>query len=482
MSALPLSLRQRWRQFRDSSNNAGRLVVYIQLITIIIIFSSLVSIEAIAWFSTQGLRRQLGSILEQEDHIAHLTTKLAEVSRVKEEFLLDSGDVKIPAREMIADLNEQLRLLSSEFHFSASKRLDDRLPLPVTKEFDSAHLRIMRAERAVSASLRTNRELTRADGLALLQQYPLADLRRVEQNLLGSHLNLNLLAIDLEKELDEAERFYEWILIMALIFASLVAMVSSSLVYRRTIVRPLESISIIASSVPSFDVESDATEGVSALHKAVNKLDQSTLGSTEIQSLSKAMVSLLSRLITVCEMLNDLSMTDPLCQIGNRRALKLYGSKIWQQAARAECPVGVLMIDVDHFKQYNDGYGHAKGDNVLRDLAQAFSRQLRRPLDDVYRYGGEEFVLVMYDLSAEKFADLCEQIRVSVESLSIDHRYVASGLITISGGGYYAPNTRSMSMDAAIQAADHELYRSKKLGRNRISIDDSGIQQVQCSI
>ena len=91
-------------------------------------------------------------------------------------------------------------------------------------------------------------------------------------------------------------------------------------------------------------------------------------------------------------------------------------------------------------------------------------------------------MLVMYDLSVEKFADLCEQIRVSVESLSIDHRYVASGLITISGGGYYAPKTRSISMDAAIQAADHELYRSKKLGRNRISIDDSGIQQVQYSI
>jgi diguanylate cyclase (GGDEF)-like protein len=339
----------------------------------------------------------------------------------------------------------------------------------------------MRAERAVSASLRANRELTRADGLALLRQYPLADLRRVQQNLLVSHLNLNLLAIDLEKELDEAELFYEWILIVALIFASLVAMVSSSLVYRRTIVRPLESISIIASSVPAFDVESDATEGVSALHKAVKMLDQSTLGSTEIQSLRKAMVSLLARLITACEMLNDLSMTDPLCQIGNRRALKLYGIKIWQQAARAKCPVGVLIIDVDHFKQYNDGYGHSKGDHVLRDLAQAFSQQLKRPLDDVYRFGGEEFVILMYDLSAEKFVDLCEQIRASVESLSIDHRYVASGLITISGGGYYASNTRSMSMDSAIQAADRELYRSKKLGRNRISIDDSGIQSVQDS-
>ena len=383
---------------------------------------------------------------------------------------------------MIADLNEQLQLLSSEFHFSSAKRLDGSLPLPVTKEFDSAHLRIMRAERVVSALLRANRELTRADGLALLQQYPLADLRRVQQNLLSSHLNLNLLAIDVEKELDKAEIFYEQILILALILASLLAMASSSLVYRRTIVKPLESISIIATSVPAFDVESDTNESVSALQNAVKRLDESTLGSTEIQALSQAMVSLLSRLIASCEMLNDLSMTDPLCQIGNRRALKLYGTKTWQQAARAECPVGVLMIDVDHFKQYNDGYGHAKGDRVLRDLSQAFSQQVRRPLDDVYRFGGEEFVLVMYDVSVDHFVDLCEQIRASVESLSIDHRYVASGLITISGGGYYAPNTRSMSMDSAIQAADHELYRSKKLGRNRISIDDSGIRQASYSI
>ena len=64
MSALPRSLRQRWRQFRDSTNNAGRLVIYIQLITIIIIISSLASIEAIAWFATQGLRQQLSGILE----------------------------------------------------------------------------------------------------------------------------------------------------------------------------------------------------------------------------------------------------------------------------------------------------------------------------------------------------------------------------------------------------------------------------------
>ena len=90
-------------------------------------------------------------------------------------------------------------------------------------------------------------------------------------------------------------------------------------------------------------------------------------------------------------------------------------------------------------------------------------------------------MILMYDVSVHYFVDLCEQIRASVESLSIDHLYVASGLITISGGGYYASNTRSMSMDSAIQAADHELYRSKKLGRNRISIDDSGIQSVQDS-
>ena len=94
----------------------------------------------------------------------------------------------------------------------------------------------------------------------------------------------------------------------------------------------------------------------------------------------------------------------------------------------------------------------------------------RRPLDDVFRYGGEEFLLLMYDVTAENFESLCEAIRIDVEALAIEHQGVKQRIITISGGGIFISNTRCISLTDAVAEADQELYRSKRLGRNRVSI------------
>ena len=86
------------------------------------------------------------------------------------------------------------------------------------------------------------------------------------------------------------------------------------------------------------------------------------------------------------------------------------------QASRSRCSIGLLMIDVDYFKKFNDRYGHARGDQVLSVLSDVMVKA-SMPFDDVFRYGGEEFLLLMYDVTADDFEGLCEDIRISVEAL-----------------------------------------------------------------
>ena len=470
MSALSFRPRHLWRQFRESSSSAGRLVLYIQIVTVVLILGSVISIETLSWFAGQRLKDRLSGILLQEDQVAYLTVRLGEIARIKEEFLLDSDQDDASTREMVADLQIQLASLSSEFHDRTLKRIEQNLPLLILKEFDSAHLRILRAERVVSSALRVNRALTRRDGLDLLKQYPLTDLRLVQQNLLGSYQDLNLLAMEVENELEQSDEFYELILAFTLLGASSVAMVSSYRVYQRAIVKPLEAISAVAGDVPIVDTVGDTADHLASLQNAATALAGSIHGAREIKTLRHTMAALLSRLVMSCETLNELSMTDPLCQVGNRRALEVYGDKAWQQASRSASPIGLMMLDVDHFKQFNDRYGHAKGDQVLSALSSCMARWTRRPLDDVFRYGGEEFLALMYDVSPEKFEACCEDIRASVQELAIEHQDATAGIVTISGGALYVSSPHNISIHDAIQEADQELYRAKKLGRNCVSI------------
>ncbi len=463
-------LRHLYRKCRSSSNSVSRLVLYIQVITVVIILSSVILIEAISTLSSQSLKNQLNAVLLQEDQVAYLIGELAEIDHIKEDFLLSIDNSDQSRLELVLLLAKHLSDLSSEFKVGWKRRTDDGLPLLITKEFDSAQLRILRAQRVVSVLLLRRSSVTRDDVLDLLRGYPLMDLRLAHSNLLASNKDLNLLALDLEQELRNTELYYEILLIITLLVASTVAMVSSYLVYKRTIVKPLESIFSITSAVPILNTTGDTSEGLSDLQVVGKELQSSNNGVLEIRMLREIVSGLLNRLFLSCEALNDLSMTDPLCKIGNRRSLDIYGEKTWKQAVRTVSPIALLMIDVDHFKQFNDVYGHTKGDEVLVSIAQCLSNTLRRPLDDCYRYGGEEFLILMYDISAENFNRFCHELRASVENLSIEHRGVKAGRVTISCGGCYVFNPQSLSLDDAIQYADQELYDSKKQGRNQVSI------------
>ncbi len=166
--------------------------------------------------------------------------------------------------------------------------------------------------------------------------------------------------------------------------------------------------------------------------------------------------------------LASLSAQDGLTGLANRRHFDEALDRACRHAARTGELVGLAMIDVDHFKQYNDHYGHGAGDDALCQVARVLSRVARRPHDLAARYGGEEFVLILQDTG--DFAVRLDQARQDVMALRIPHAYSATApVLTVSGGGVVARLPRTAPAAAPLlKQADALLYRAKKEGRNRI--------------
>lgn len=159
---------------------------------------------------------------------------------------------------------------------------------------------------------------------------------------------------------------------------------------------------------------------------------------------------------------------DGLTGIYNRRTLDDNLDRFWRHAMRRRRPISMLFVDVDHFKSYNDTYGHAAGDECLRWLAGTLEAFAHRPLDFAARFGGEEFVLVLPDTTPEDAGIIAEQIRARVLSASRPHSACTEGYVTVSIG--VAGGTPREEHDAKmlLEAADKALYMAKKQGRNRV--------------
>jgi len=169
----------------------------------------------------------------------------------------------------------------------------------------------------------------------------------------------------------------------------------------------------------------------------------------------------------------ELAQHDVLTWTKNRRMLDEYLPRLWRQAAEDGRSLGILLVDVDHFKLYNDRYGHQAGDAALRKVAQALQACVSRPLDLVARYGGEEFTAILYDTDGGRASGSAEQIRRGVEALSIEHRGSrASPMLTVSIGVAVVVPDADRSPDGALQLADEALYRAKSKGRNRVEVMD----------
>jgi diguanylate cyclase (GGDEF)-like protein len=222
-----------------------------------------------------------------------------------------------------------------------------------------------------------------------------------------------------------------------------------------------------------FELRCFEAGAVDFIHKPVNA------------PILRARVRTQVRLKQALDTIRRMALTDPLTGLTNRRAFDGLLAREWKQALRSKLPIAMLMVDVDHFKQYNDTYGHPAGDACLASVAHALQEALLRPHDIVARYGGEEFAVLLPDAGAEGVRVVAQRLLEAVVSLRIPHRHGVGGVVSISlGGAVLAPCTTetdaihdalapSGALSALVRRADQALYQAKLQGRARACIDDT---------
>lgn len=172
------------------------------------------------------------------------------------------------------------------------------------------------------------------------------------------------------------------------------------------------------------------------------------------------------------DLLRSLSFLDGLTGIANRRRFDETMAREWRRCARARSPLSLIILDVDHFKAFNDHYGHQAGDECLRAVAEVLADQVLRPSDLVARYGGEEFVCLLPDTANDGAVQVAERLRDAVVRLGIPH--ASSPIaphVTISLGVATAFPCTEANPEQLTQLADRLLYQAKRSGRNRVQGD-----------
>ncbi|WP_144153088.1 sensor domain-containing diguanylate cyclase [Paraburkholderia sp. BCC1885] len=166
--------------------------------------------------------------------------------------------------------------------------------------------------------------------------------------------------------------------------------------------------------------------------------------------------------------LEHMAQTDSLTGLNNRRTLDKVLLTEWQRMQRTGREVSILFIDVDHFKKYNDAYGHAVGDEALKRIAAGLARHLKRPGDSVARYGGEEFVAVLPETGERGALNVAEAIRREIEVCHSAEGVRRIPAMTVSIGCGAATLAGDLSLEAFMRRIDSALYAAKAAGRNRV--------------
>ncbi|KTF11239.1 MAG: diguanylate cyclase [Pseudoalteromonas sp.] len=169
------------------------------------------------------------------------------------------------------------------------------------------------------------------------------------------------------------------------------------------------------------------------------------------------------------DLLEMLASIDGLTEIPNRRYLDENLSREWRRSKRSGTPLSVLLMDIDHFKRYNDCYGHRAGDECLKEVAQVLAAQCERGSDFIARYGGEEFAAVLPGVGKADAIEFANKIRSAVNALDIEHRAsLNADHITISIGIATTESGQIYAEQALLEEADLGLYAAKDEGRDRI--------------
>ena len=201
----------------------------------------------------------------------------------------------------------------------------------------------------------------------------------------------------------------------------------------------------------------------------------SLVGAVDVVILTLAVLfaqQLKRRLATETE-LRSLARTDGLTGLCNRRAFDEMAQVEWRRAQRTDLPLSLLMIDVDHFKSFNDLYGHSAGDDALAAVAQCIGANIRRPSDSAARYGGEEFAVLLPNTDQVGAAHVAENIRAAVQALGRTHMASMLQVVTVSIGVACVTKRRFATLRVFVNAADGALYDAKGGGRNGVVCESS---------
>lgn len=167
-----------------------------------------------------------------------------------------------------------------------------------------------------------------------------------------------------------------------------------------------------------------------------------------------------------------MAVVDALTNVANRRKFDEYFSKEWRRQMRDGKPISLLFIDADHFKSYNDSYGHVRGDSCLKQIAEACLDVLCRPGDLVARYGGEEFAIVLPETNAAGALQVANEVCDALRNRRLKHEGNPPGIVTISIGCATLVPQRGQHATDMIELADKALYKAKRTGRNRVCAAD----------
>ncbi|WP_019894757.1 response regulator [Hydrogenovibrio halophilus] len=175
------------------------------------------------------------------------------------------------------------------------------------------------------------------------------------------------------------------------------------------------------------------------------------------------------------DLLEQMSHMDGLTHIANRRQFDETLTREAKRLARSHEPLGILMMDIDFFKPFNDHYGHGQGDMCLQKVAEALQGVIKRPGDLLARYGGEEFVVLLPETPIEGVEKIGNELRAAVEDLTLKHEYSeTSEYVTISVGGVSGTVSDEQQAKRLLKGADQSLYHAKEQGRNRVVVTEGG--------
>lgn len=211
----------------------------------------------------------------------------------------------------------------------------------------------------------------------------------------------------------------------------------------------------------------EAIEEAEAANQALKVAEQQLAAYSE--NLERVVAERTLALAEANQKLRELSERDELTGIANRRKFDAIWQYECKRVSRLGTSLAVIMIDIDHFKEYNDCYGHQSGDVCLQQVAKAMESKVQRANDLLARYGGEEFVVILIGITEADARQMAETIRASVEDLAIPHlKNSAAPVVTISLGVAFWPSALKYNSFALLAEADSRLYQAKHAGRNQV--------------